>query len=195
MSPQGSEADLHHNAPNVHPDAAGGSERQRKLLPLLLMAAIVVVDQITKAVIVATVPRIESTGRVIEVLGEFLRIIHTRNLGIAFSLGRGLPASIREVLFIALPAVVLAMLAVFYIRSDEFTPLQRWAIAGILGGGIGNLIDRVFRADGVVDFVDVKFYGIFGLERWPTFNVADASVVVCGILLVIGMFIEERAQS
>lgn len=174
--------------------AHAGGLRQR-LIPLMLFAVIVVVDQITKAVIVATVPRIESSGYVIEVLGEFLRIIHTRNLGIAFSLGRNLEPGLRQVLFIALPTVVVVLLGVFYIRSDEFTPLQRWAVAGILGGGVGNLIDRVFRADGVVDFVDVKFYGLFGLERWPTFNVADASVVVCGILLVLGMFLEGRSQS
>jgi signal peptidase II len=58
---------------------------------------------------------------------------------------------------------------------------------GIIGGGFGNLIDRFFRPDGVVDFIDVKFYGLFGLERWPTFNVADSAVVVCGSLLFISM--------
>ena len=58
-------------------------------------------------------------------------------------------------------------------------------VVGIIGGGIGNLIDRIFRAEGVVDFIDVKFYGLFGMERWPTFNVADSAVVVCGILLIV----------
>ena len=55
----------------------------------------------------------------------------------------------------------------------------------ICGGGFGNLIDRFFRSEGVIDFIDVKFYGLFGLERWPTFNIADSAVVVCGILLLI----------
>ena len=59
------------------------------------------------------------------------------------------------------------------------------SVCGIVGGGIGNLIDRFFRPEGVVDFIDVKFYGLFGMERWPTFNVADSAVVVCGILLII----------
>ncbi len=54
-----------------------------------------------------------------------------------------------------------------------------------MGGGIGNLIDRIFRSLRVVDFISVKFYGIFGLERWPTFNIADASLVVSGILLAV----------
>ena len=59
----------------------------------------------------------------------------------------------------------------------------------IVGGGLGNIIDRIFRPDGVIDFIDVKFFGIFGLNRWPTFNVADASVVVCGILMIISFCI------
>jgi signal peptidase II len=77
----------------------------------------------------------------------------------------------------------------YYFKSDEFTQLQRWAAAGIIGGGLGNIIDRIFRPDGVVDFVSVRLYGLFGFERWPTFNVADSSVVVCCIILLISILI------
>ena len=65
---------------------------------------------------------------------------------------------------------------------------------GIVGGGIGNLIDRAFRAEGVVDFIDVKFFGIFGLDRWPTFNVADSSIIICGILLAITFIISIKKE-
>ena len=68
-------------------------------------------------------------------------------------------------------------------------------MAGIIGGGFGNLIDRIFRPAGVVDFIDVRFYGIFGLERWPTFNVADASVVVAGILLIVSFILEKDKEN
>lgn len=151
---------------------------------------VIVVDQITKAFVVANVQRIEFSGFTIEVLGDFLRIIHTRNLGVAFSIGRGLPDDVRRLVFTILPAIVLVGLLAYYVRVNVFTRLQRWAVAGIIGGGVGNLIDRVFRSEGVVDFVDVKFYGMFGLDRWPTFNVADATVVVCGILLMIGLLFQ-----
>jgi signal peptidase II len=67
------------------------------------------------------------------------------------------------------------------------TSLQRWAITGIIGGGAGNLIDRIFRPDGVVDYISVKFYGLFGFDRWPTFNIADASVVVCVFLFLFSV--------
>jgi signal peptidase II len=116
---------------------------------------------------------------------DVLQIYHVRNKAIAFSLGQGIPDFIKPVLFVVLPLVVLCVLLWYYLRSEDFTKLQRWATAGILGGGIGNIIDRIFRPDGVVDFVSVKFYGLLGFERWPTFNVADSSVVICCIMLFI----------
>jgi signal peptidase II len=106
-----------------------------------------------------------------------------RNKAIAFSLGQNIADSVKPVLFIMLPILVLCVLLWYYLSSNDFTRLQRWATAGILGGGIGNIIDRIFRSEGVVDFISVKFYGLFGFERWPTFNVADSSVVVCCLLL------------
>jgi signal peptidase II len=160
------------------------------LIPFILTAVIVAADQVTKAVIVATVKRLEFGGPIIEVFGDFFRIIHVRNLGIAFSIGRGLSAEIRRILFIIVPLIVVIGLVVYYFRTDEFTRLQRWAIAGIIAGGLGNVIDRVFRPAGVVDFLDVKFYGLLGMERWPTFNIADSSIVVFGILLMISVLFD-----
>jgi signal peptidase II len=82
----------------------------------------------------------------------------------------------------------MGVLVVYYFKTDELSTVQRWALCGIVGGGLGNLIDRIWRPEGVIDFMSVKFYGLFGLERWPTFNVADSSIVVCGILLVAAGF-------
>ena len=159
-------------------------DTKSKLQPFILTACIILADQISKAVVAATIP-MNSVG--VSLLGGFLRIIHARNLGIAFSIGGTAPGSFRGIFFMALPIIVLVLLAVFYFRSNDLTALQRWAVAGILGGGIGNLLDRLFRPYGVVDFIDVKFYGLFGLERWPIFNIADSSVVVCGILLLLSV--------
>jgi signal peptidase II len=164
-----------------------GQPSPKTWYPLILAAVLVVVDQITKAIIVANVPLFYESGFRIEVIGDFLRIIHARNLGIAFSIGDGLPFVVRKVLFVAMPIVVLLVLVVSLYRSPELTQRQRWFVAAILGGGIGNIIDRIFRPLGVVDFIDVRFYGLFGMERWPTFNVADSSVVVGGILLMATM--------
>ena len=167
---------------------------RERLLPLVLTLAVVLLDQATKIVVVATVEPVYLNGHVIEVIGDFLRIIHARNPGVAFSIGRNLPVTVRTVLFTLLPLIVLVGLMWYYLRTDELTRVQRWAVAGIVGGGAGNLIDRIMRPDGVVDFIDVRIYGLFGMQRWPTFNVADAAVVVCGMLLIISVFLEERRR-
>jgi signal peptidase II len=157
-----------------------------KFLPLLLTAGVFALDQVTKKLIVLFVepyPR-----EIIEVIGDFFRIIRVYNPGIAFSIGNGLSDTIRSILFALIPLIVLVIIMLVYFRSDELTRFQRWAVAGIVGGGLGNLFDRFFRAEGVVDFLDFRFYGLFGFERWPTFNVADMSVLICGGLLVISFF-------
>jgi len=159
---------------------------KEKLLPLSLTALIILADQCVKAVIVKLKPE---TGLIKDVFDNgFLWIYHVRNKAIAFSLGERLPEAIKPVAFIVVPILVLGFLMWYYIKSDEFTCVQRWAAAGIIGGGIGNIIDRIFRPDGVVDFVSIKIYGLFGWDRWPTFNIADSSVVVCCILLFITIF-------
>jgi len=169
-----------------------GESRTKLWLPFLLTFIILILDQVTKAWVVRTI-EYHTIGY--SFFNEFLRIIHTRNLAIAFSIGAGLPDTLRSVLFILFPTLVMVALVFFYFRTDEVTGFQRWCLAAILGGGLGNIIDRIFRPLGVVDFIDVKFYGIFGLERWPTFNVADSSVVMAGILLIISMLVSERINN
>jgi len=153
--------------------------KKERTMPLILTGAIIIADQISKLFIALKWPDYPNYWIKDVFNNDFLRIVHVRNPDIAFSIGRNLPDSIKPVLFIALPILVLGFLLWYYLKSDEFSPLQRWAVAGILGGGIGNMLDRIFRPDGVVDFISVKFYGLFGFDRWPTFNVADSSVVVC----------------
>lgn len=166
-----------------------------KLWPLLLTVLIILADQATKFIIVKTIPPF-TIGR--SFLGGLLRIVHVSNTGVAFSVGDSLPDTIRHFLFAIIPLIVIILVLVVYFRNDSFTHLQRWAICGIVGGGLGNLIDRFVRAEGVVDFIDVKFFGILGFDRWPTFNVADSSIVVCGIILIISFIVsiaeEERTK-
>ena len=166
-----------------------------RLLPLVLTIVIIAADQISKTLVSAMITRYETTRVTVSVLGEFLRFIHVRNPGIALSIGRGLSEGVRRILFIVLPSLVITALAIYYARSDEFTRLQRWAIAGIFGGGIGNLIDRIFRVDGVVDWVDFRFFGILGWERFPTFNIADATTTTCGIMLLITILFHRPQQA
>jgi len=160
---------------------------KERILPLSLTAFVILIDQLSKAFIVKNWPEM---GLIKDVFNNnFLWIFHVRNKAIAFSLGDNLPDILRPLVFIAIPILVLIFLLWYYLKSDEFTRLQRWAAASIMGGGFGNIIDRVFRPDGVVDFISVRFYGIFGMDRWPTFNFADSAVVVGCITLLITMII------
>lgn len=163
------------------------------LAPFALSAAIVVLDQVSKALVAAFIAPNTVAFRA---FGDFLWIVRQQNLGMAFSLLDGLSPAPRAAILIALPLLLVAGVVVFYFKSGEPTALQRWALCGIVGGGLGNVIDRAFRPDGVVDFISCKFYGLFGFERWPTFNIADASVVVCAILLVVSAIVidSRRAQ-
>jgi signal peptidase II len=155
------------------------------------MGIIIILDQLVKTIVVQTWPSPSYNLRNIwDVFNNgFLWILHVRNKAIAFSLGAGLPETVKTLLFIAVPLLVTVFLFWYFFRADDLTSLQRWTLAGIIGGGLGNLIDRVFRPDGVVDFISVNLYGLFGYDRWPTFNIADSAVVVCVILFLISMLV------
>ncbi len=160
----------------------------RKYKYFILSAIIVAADQITKILVEKLIPPYTIAW---SFAGDFFRLIHVKNLGVAFSMGNGFSDALRVVLFIVVPLLVLSAVGVYLIRGKDLTNGQRWILAAIIGGGMGNQIDRVFRPTGVVDFLDFKFYGLFGLERWPTFNIADASLVVSSILLIILLIRQE----
>ena len=166
--------------------------KAKKILPLLLLIAVILLDQISKCLVTKYI----SSGTIgFEFFGDILRIIHVSNPGIAFSIGHGWSLAARGILFRIFPLAVLIFVLIAYFKADNLTSLQSWAICGICGGGFGNLIDRFFRSEGVIDFIDVKFYGLFGLERWPTFNIADSAVVVCGILLLFSFIMSFKNDS
>lgn len=167
-------------------------ELKSKLLPISLAVLVVILDQISKILVMKNIP-LYTIGA--SFFGDFLRIIHVANTGVAFSVGATWSETARRFLFSLIPLIVIGIVIAIYFRNETWTKLQRWAIMGIVGGGLGNLIDRFFRAEGVVDFIDIKFYGLFGMERWPTFNIADSAVVVCGIILIVSFIVTYIKES
>ena len=166
----------------------------RRFLPFILTIALVVVDQISKLIIISCLP-VNSRG--ISLLGDFLIICHVRNTGAAFSLGAGSSVFLRVLFFIILPlALMVLMCLMVATRRKLLTDTQRWFVAGIAGGGFGTLFDRIFRFNsGVVDFISVKFYGLFGMERWPTFNLSDSFVVVFVLLFAISVIFQKSPEA
>lgn len=143
-----------------------------RLAILLSTAALIyVADQVTKALVVVNI----GLDRRVSILGDLLELWHARNAGAAFSLFQG-----EMLLFIVVTVVALAMIVYFIRAFRERSPWLQLLLGLILGGTLGNLTDRM-RQGYVTDFVSV---GI-GELRWPTFNVADAAIVV-GILLLVG---------
>lgn len=165
--------------------------KKEKLLPMILFLGVVLFDQITKILVEINIPYGEVKYAF---FGDFLQIIHVTNTGAAFSMGHSFSEPLRILTLLIFPLIVLLGLLIFYFITDEFSNFQRWALCGVLGGGFGNLIDRFFRPMGVVDFIDIKFYGLFGLERWPTFNIADSFILVCIFLLAISLFKSEKSK-
>ena len=164
-------------------------DMKSRLPPLILSAGIIAADQLAKFVVILTIP----LGGGVKVIGDFFRIIHVQNPAIAFSIGRGIEAGARRTLFMLLPLIVIALLFLYYLFTrDPLTRFQKWCFGALVGGGLGNYVDRIFRPDGVVDFLDFRFYGLLGMERWPTFNLADATVVVSGILLFISFLLPSK---
>jgi signal peptidase II len=142
-----------------------------ELLVLGLTAlAVLVADQVTKALIVATIP----VGDSVPVIDDLVMLWHVQNRGAAFSLFQGFAP-----LFYIVTLAAIGMIAYFH---RALAGRSRWLqvlLGVILGGTLGNLIDRL-RLGYVTDFVSV---GI-GDVRWPSFNVGDASLVM-GILILV----------
>lgn len=150
----------------AHPTTAVGA---RWRLFGLLAVAIVIVDQLTKAWLVAFL----APGAQSQVIGDWFRLVHGQNSGALFGLFRD-----QAILFGLVSLGVVALIVAYHGRSGRNSYLTV-ALGLLLGGAIGNLIDR-FRLGYVVDWVDV---GI-GDTRFWTFNVADAAVSTAIVLLI-----------
>jgi signal peptidase II len=165
--------------PVDEPSAVGGRRRRTQLLAVLA-ATVLLADVVSKLVVVATIP----LGTDVRVLGGLLYLTQLRNVGAAFSFAEG-----ATVLFSGVAVVVAAVI----IRTARRLYSTGWAITLglVLGGALGNLIDRIFRAPGFLRGGVVDFLSVFAPDghAWPVFNVAD-SAIVCGGLL--GAFLALR---
>ncbi|MFS0782380.1 signal peptidase II [Bacillus sp. 1P06AnD] len=144
------------------------------IVALILIA----LDQVTKYAIVKNM----ELGESIQVIGDFLHITSHRNTGAAWGILEG-----QMWLFYLITIVVVAVLVYYMQKMSKTHVLVGLSLAFMLGGAIGNFIDRIFRKE-VVDFIDTN---IFGYD-FPIFNVADAALTVGVALLIIFMLFEEK---
>ena len=141
---------------------------------------VILLDQLTKIVI----QNLFFLGQSIAVIPGFFNLTYVRNPGAAFGfLASGNPAFVIP-FFILISIVVVVGIVYYFRKSDPTQRLHRWGLAIILGGAIGNLIDRVVYQS-VVDFLD--FYG--GHYHWPAFNVADSAITIGVGLIIMDMLL------
>jgi signal peptidase II len=150
------------------------------LLAGLIAAAL---DQATKLWVDASLTYADR----IPVIDGFFYLTHVRNPGAAFGLFTSSPAPVRLGFFIAVTLVAIGLIFSFYRRLAPGDRLPALSLGLILGGAVGNLIDRVFRAE-VVDFLHFRLWGEFS---WPDFNLADSFIVVGVGLLVLELLASE----
>jgi signal peptidase II len=158
--------------------AAGAVRPGRWALVGAIVVAVVLLDQATKIWAVA-----ELADGPVAIIGTDVELQLSRNTGSAFSLFQGFTP------LLALLAVVIAVVLVRAVRRADDT-LSIVALALVLSGALGNLVDRLARSPGflrgaVVDFVKVG--------SWPTFNVADSAITIGAILLVIALVLPDRS--
>lgn len=168
-----------------------------KYVQLVVIAlTLVVLDQSTKIWIRAT---IHETGP-IQVIPGFFRLVHVENEGAAWGILSD--AAYRMPFFIVTTLTAFVVIGVYYSRLDDQYKVLRVALATILGGAIGNFIDRMVQQS-VTDFLD--FYisqrplsswliQTMGSNRWPSFNIADVAIVVGLVLVMYDSFVLETQR-
>ena len=146
----------------------------KKYLYFLLPFIYVVLDHITKFLVIKNIPYHSYIK-----INDYFSIINISNSGVAFSMFQN-----NNIFFIVLVSLVILFIIYFiYKNKSDLTKLQIHSLLLILAGGIGNLIDRLFRG-AVVDFIDVGYKEVY---RWPAFNVADSCVCIGVTLFIISL--------
>jgi signal peptidase II len=153
---------------------------------LLLFAiglGVLALDQASKFYVHAHIPLYHS----VIVIPDFFSLTHVRNPGAAFGILSTQPETFRQIFFLIVSVLALGMLLVFFIQTPPSDQMGLVALSLLLGGAIGNMIDRV-RLGEVIDFLD--FY--LGGYHWYTFNVADSAITVGVSLLMLNAFLARK---
>ena len=161
----------------------GGTDMKRQYyigISLFITIIILVLDQITKFIIASSM----KVGDSFEVIANFLNITSHRNDGAAWGILSG-----KMSFFFIITIIILVVLIVFYIKEAKNNLLMQIAISLLFAGALGNFIDRVLHGE-VVDFVDTYIFGY----NFPIFNVADSSLTIGVLLIIIALLTDMKKE-
>lgn len=158
--------------------------KSKYILLISLAGFTVVLDQITKLLMTGLL----ELHQAMEVVPHFFNLTYVRNTGAAFGLLSRAPESFRIPFFIIIPLVALTVIILIFKKTKETELLMITSLSLILGGAIGNFIDRV-RFGYVVDFIDFHWFNKY---HWPAFNIADTAIVIGVALLIFYTLAEKR---
>jgi signal peptidase II len=150
--------------------------KNKYIILFLISVLIIGLDQITKYFICKLLPLYSQ----IEVIDGFFNIVHVRNSGVAFGLFKRFGSEYRLVSMLVVFLIVVFLIFFLVAQLKRGCNLQAFSLSLILGGAVGNLIDRMLIGE-VVDFIDIHWAEVY---HWPAFNVADSAITV-GIMLII----------
>lgn len=153
---------------------------------VVVAGLVVCLDQITKALVDRFMALYESRS----VVDGIVRLTYVQNRGAAFGILSDADIPYQGALFAAVSLLALAAIGVYAWRLPSGSRLPRVALALIMGGAVGNLLDRV-RLGHVVDFVDVHW----GPHHWPAFNVADSAITIGVTLLLLDILRHPQGAS
>ncbi len=148
----------------------------KKIQYIWITLLVILLDQISKLII----RNYLEVGKVLKITKKFFWLTHVENTGAAFSLSFG-NVALNKIIFICVSIIAIVLL--IYLNNKSRSKVEKFVFALILGGAVGNLIDRIILGK-VTDFLWCDFPDIF-MERWPVFNIADSSIVVAITIMIV----------
>lgn len=159
----------------------------KKYLTTVIFAGVIIaLDQISKILILSKF-RLGESYMVVE---NLFNLTFVKNFGAAFGFLAQSHPQFREIFFLLMPPLAMIVIGFLLKNVDQRDKVQVLALSSILGGAIGNYIDRL-RFRYVVDFLDFHWYNQYS---WPAFNIADSAIVIGVGVLMIQMFLEGRKK-
>jgi signal peptidase II len=146
---------------------------------------VIALDQFSKFAIQSAIP----LGHTVPLIPDLFAIVHVLNPGAAFGLMAARSSAFRHPFFVGISVLAIGFIIYYRHRGLRGHSLASFALSLILGGALGNLIDRL-RLGMVVDFIDVHYFQY----HWPAFNIADSAITIGVSLMLLELLLDERRR-